>query len=245
MAELRTDYKDQLLDLTANQKRKYRVINNEDGTISLDDVSIYSQIGDEFGAKILNEIVKKLGEDGTIRYNQETYKVELVVNGEWIEWVDGITPKVYLIENGVINESLLGDFTVSNYNQQGTTSVSTSIITESNSCKFYTIPTGGATGGYNCNTTWTSNEIDVTDYSKLVIDTLYYKTGAVGYNSNSSFKLGNIGFESDKDSGSLATQEYDISSLTNATLKVVASCFRSTSPSNIPGYVTVQNVWLE
>lgn len=82
MAELRTDYKDQLLDLTANQKRKYRVTNNEDGTISLDDVSIYSQIGDEFGAEILNAIVEKIKERN-VRYNNETDYLDVFFNGTW------------------------------------------------------------------------------------------------------------------------------------------------------------------
>ena len=56
MSELRTDFKDDVLDVTQNEKRKYRVIHNEDGTISLEDATAYLQQGDSFGANDLNEM---------------------------------------------------------------------------------------------------------------------------------------------------------------------------------------------
>lgn len=56
MADLRTDYKDDILDISVNEKRKYRQINNGDGTISLEDVTVYLQVGDNFGANDLNKI---------------------------------------------------------------------------------------------------------------------------------------------------------------------------------------------
>lgn len=51
---LKTDYKDQLLEREANTNRKYTVINNSDGTISLIDSTTYSQSGDNFGASDIN-----------------------------------------------------------------------------------------------------------------------------------------------------------------------------------------------
>ena len=39
----------------SNTARKYRLINNADGTISLEDVTVYSQIGSSYGSKELNE----------------------------------------------------------------------------------------------------------------------------------------------------------------------------------------------
>lgn len=56
MSELRTDFKDDVLDVTQNEKRKYRVIHNDDGTISLEDATVYLQQGDSFGANDLNEM---------------------------------------------------------------------------------------------------------------------------------------------------------------------------------------------
>lgn len=56
MSELRTDFKDDVLDVTQNERRKYNVIHNEDGTISLEDATVYLQQGDSFGANDLNEM---------------------------------------------------------------------------------------------------------------------------------------------------------------------------------------------
>lgn len=49
---LRTDYKNAVF----SGKRKYHLIENEDGTVSLLDATQYSQTGDRFGAKDVNDI---------------------------------------------------------------------------------------------------------------------------------------------------------------------------------------------
>lgn len=51
---LRTDYKDDILDTSVNEKRKYNLITNSDGTVSLEDVTEYSQVGDSFGGADIN-----------------------------------------------------------------------------------------------------------------------------------------------------------------------------------------------
>lgn len=51
---LQTNFIDDILS-PSNTARKYRVINNSDGTISLEDVTVYSQIGSPYGSKQLNE----------------------------------------------------------------------------------------------------------------------------------------------------------------------------------------------
>lgn len=50
MASLRTDYKDDVL----SGDRKYRMVNNPDGTVSFVDVTDYTQEGDTFGASDVN-----------------------------------------------------------------------------------------------------------------------------------------------------------------------------------------------
>lgn len=55
MADLKTDYKDDVLDTTQNTKRKYQMINNDDGTVSFEDVTEYLQQGDSFGADDIND----------------------------------------------------------------------------------------------------------------------------------------------------------------------------------------------
>ena len=55
MADLPTNLKDDILDSSVNTKRKYRMIDNEDGTYSFEDATEYSQVGDEYGAGLINE----------------------------------------------------------------------------------------------------------------------------------------------------------------------------------------------
>lgn len=55
MSDLKTDYVDDVLDTSQNTRRKYNVINNPDGTISLEDVTEYITEGDNFGAEDINE----------------------------------------------------------------------------------------------------------------------------------------------------------------------------------------------
>lgn len=48
---LKTDYKDAVFQ----EKRKYQMIQNDDGTVSFEDVTSYTQEGDSFGAKDIND----------------------------------------------------------------------------------------------------------------------------------------------------------------------------------------------
>lgn len=65
MADLKTTYKDDVLNTSANEKRKYNMITNEDGTVSLEDVTDYSQVGDSFGAADINATNEKVNELNT------------------------------------------------------------------------------------------------------------------------------------------------------------------------------------
>ena len=60
MANLKTDYKDDILDSTQNIRRKFRMITNDDGTFSFEDVTDYLQYGDSFGALDLNAITNAI-----------------------------------------------------------------------------------------------------------------------------------------------------------------------------------------
>lgn len=55
MENLRTDFVDDILNTSENTRRKFRMITNDDGTISLEDVTAYSQVGDSFGAAEVNK----------------------------------------------------------------------------------------------------------------------------------------------------------------------------------------------
>lgn len=52
---LKTDYKNAIINTSANEKKKYTMTTNSDGTISLEDATVYTQVGDTFGATDINE----------------------------------------------------------------------------------------------------------------------------------------------------------------------------------------------
>lgn len=57
---LRTDYKDDIL--SSGNLRKYQMINNGDGTVSFQDVTVYQQTGDTFGAGDINNTNQAVNE---------------------------------------------------------------------------------------------------------------------------------------------------------------------------------------
>ena len=59
---LRTDYKDDILNTEVNTQRKYRMVQNDDGTVSFEDVTKYSQVGDSFGAADINKTNEAVSE---------------------------------------------------------------------------------------------------------------------------------------------------------------------------------------
>lgn len=76
MADLKTNYVDDVLDTTKNQLRKYQQIQNDDGTVSFVDVTEYAQVGTSFGAKdindtnaAINDVNGKLSTEHTILYS--------------------------------------------------------------------------------------------------------------------------------------------------------------------------------
>ena len=51
---LATDFKDDIMQETMNGKRRYRMVNNTDGTVSFEDATDYEQVGNTFGAGQIN-----------------------------------------------------------------------------------------------------------------------------------------------------------------------------------------------
>ena len=60
MADLPTNLKDDILDSSVNTRRRYRMIENSDGTVEFEDATEYSQVGDEYGAGLINETNKQV-----------------------------------------------------------------------------------------------------------------------------------------------------------------------------------------
>lgn len=60
---LKTDYKDAMYD----GQRRYRLIQNEDGTYSLPDATTYTQQGDKFGANDINQTNTEINKLETVK----------------------------------------------------------------------------------------------------------------------------------------------------------------------------------
>ena len=68
MNDLKTDYQ----DYTFTGNKKFNLINNSDGTVSLEDMTEYSVEGDEFGANDINATNQRVNEMNNIGVYQST-----------------------------------------------------------------------------------------------------------------------------------------------------------------------------
>ena len=172
---LKEDYLDDILDISVNEKRKYRMINNADGTISLEDVTEYSQNGDNFGASDVNAIttmLNKLNESGAnVRYNDESDYFEVKKDGEWEQTKIKVGLLKQILFSANNNEA---SFEASSYSAIGSQGVSPT-LTIGETMNAYVSNSTARTYG-----TLVSELIDVTNYDKLVV---YHKST----NSRSSY----------------------------------------------------------
>lgn len=81
MAELKTNYVDDVLDSSKNQLRKYQQIQNDDGTVSFVDVTEYSTTGTSFGAKDINDTNAAVNELNESLYDKLSFKNQKEYNG--------------------------------------------------------------------------------------------------------------------------------------------------------------------
>lgn len=59
---LPVNFKDDILNSSMGGKRRYNLIQNSDGTVSLEDVTSYTQVGSDFGAAQMNQTNKAVNE---------------------------------------------------------------------------------------------------------------------------------------------------------------------------------------
>ena len=158
MADLRTDYKDDLLDTSVNTQRKYRQVDNGDGTVSFVDETVYAQNGDTFGASEVNQIhaaVNLVNDSLTLDYSNSSVSdlqtfLQLALNR--------LFPKVL---NLFVNGKIADGYTFTYKLVDGGTHPTTGIINGLLCCAVYDTE-ASATGnaGY-------STKVDLTNYSKI------------------------------------------------------------------------------
>lgn len=87
MADLKTDYKDDVLDTSVNSKRTFNIV-DQDGNIifenvTLNDTTAYSQIGDSFGALDINstnEAIEQVSSDLETHTHDGRYYTEIEID---------------------------------------------------------------------------------------------------------------------------------------------------------------------
>lgn len=110
MADLKTNYVDDVLDTTKNQLRKYQQIQNDDGTVSFVDVTEYTQVGTSFGAKDINDTNAAINDVNGKLLNITTKKVSFP-KGNAIITIDGIKKGACIIAM----RNVISNGTVANY----------------------------------------------------------------------------------------------------------------------------------
>lgn len=73
MANLPTNYRDDVLDTSVNEKRRFVMIDNGDGTYSFDDETVYTVVGSNYGASDINATNSKV--------NQLNAKMDFLTGG--------------------------------------------------------------------------------------------------------------------------------------------------------------------
>ena len=70
---LKTDYKNDILDESMTSRRRYKIINNDDTTVSFVDQTIYTQKGDFLDANdlnLMNENINALNDAGFVKASE-------------------------------------------------------------------------------------------------------------------------------------------------------------------------------
>ncbi len=109
---LKTDYKDAMFQ----GNRKYQMIQNEDGTVSFEDVTEYTQEGDSFGAKDINdtntEVEKKFDSSDVVDpmvTTQAGFAADAKATGDALKSqnskIDSIWSKIYPVGSIYISTS--------------------------------------------------------------------------------------------------------------------------------------------
>ena len=195
---LRTDYKDDILDLTQNTKRKYRMVTNADGTVSFDDVTVYSQVGDSFGAAELNEIANSVNEGGSNMYYDPATDIKYLKgqDGTWVKaGIGGLLWDGSLYREGNTYSDITGGFSL--HQEAGTGGGSYSLVFNTNNITLTSTSKLGILS--------TNNKIDFSKYTKLHIE------GTLNQTDGDSVNFA-VGFSTSKNETD--TNVYSISGVT-------------------------------
>jgi hypothetical protein len=255
MADLRTDYKDDVLNINTNERRKYRVINNADGTISFEDVTDYVQNGDNFGSfdiNITNKTVNELIAMGlNVRWNSESDSFEVLKNGEWLEIGYAGLLKRYLYNLGDSFSDITGGYEalgISNSSSHAGLEKAPVLTMESTHMNIKWAGTYQYTMGGVLN----KKAIDLTDAKKMYVTYNASHNGTIKtairfiIGTKNTTPLNNLSetiILGDSTSNISDTIEIDVSSISGAVYYGVL--FMTSDGGNINEEVNISSIWTE
>lgn len=194
---MKTDWKD---DMFEGNLRRYTLINNDDGTVSLQDATDYTQQGDAFGANELNAIgaevneTKKSVSDGktliaaaitakrVAAAASDTFAVlankigQIVLGSGNAAKADVLKGKTFTNNDGV-------EYTGTMENKSGTTQSASASLDTANSHVIMTVP---ATGKYDTASKLYATYATIRTLIGLTADKLWYNTTILGLKSSRS-----------------------------------------------------------
>lgn len=178
MADLKTNYVDDVLDTTKNQLRKYQKIQNDDGTVSFVDVTEYTQVGTSFGAKDINDTnaaINDVNGNLNVKYDSESDTIQIYHNGQWHFWKKANLQGLVLFDgnNGGTNTNIITGWT-NKGSQYGTSfTVTSSSITLKGS--------GNNTSGTIQPVGRSNNTVSLDNYTKMIVEVLSPGIGQIGF----------------------------------------------------------------
>ena len=174
---LRTDYKDDILDTSVNTQRKYRMVTNDDGTVSFIDETVYTQNGDTFGAAEANQIHEAVNMvNDSLTVDTTNLSEDFSLNGLLQKLAE-----IYFVKEINFLKTAAKAWTVTEYLLGSASAVSTTNSFTINETKFYFETNGTSSTGSNIVSFLTYKEkLNFNGVSKLTIGGTWY---ASGYNA--------------------------------------------------------------
>lgn len=250
MADLRTDYKDDLLDTSVNTQRNYRMITNDDGTVSFVDETVYTQNGDTFGASEVNQIhaaVNLVNESLTLDYSNMSPDVQDVRTLLQLLGERFYPPLDYIYNLGNQYEDVTGGWTADGYTYSSDFDESEMLpaFVDSANGIVFTVPE--STNMVKC--IGNKSAIDLTDKKYLYIKSNFSSVnGGVQINISGT----KVAYHNSENRLALSqlteTGEYiykvDISAISGLCY-IIFSAFRNGNNGGFYGTGVIESVWFE
>lgn len=193
--QLPTNFKDDILATQMAGKRRYRIIQNDDGTVSLEDVTDYSRVGNDFGSAQINATNMAVNE--SFDKNKVIDSLDDIAANESAGYAAGALAVRELngkLEDAIIVKTYTKDNIFASANSYASVAVNAPVISGYNRVMWQTSIYNATTGGTHVTNCWitsatvtTGNDnmnVMITNSGvaqaklKVIVKMLYVKTKA-------------------------------------------------------------------